>query len=140
MVGESIRTARYVGINEKKVIIRTMILSGALCGLAGYLIAAGLDHTITAESVGGRGFTGILVAWLGKFNPLGMILTAGLVQLLQQGASQISRDFNVRGALPEVFVGIILFFVIASEFFINYEVHFRGHGKHHPTEREGVTK
>ena len=140
VVGESIRTARYVGINEKKVIIRTMILSGALCGLAGYLIAAGLDHTITAESVGGRGFTGILVAWLGKFNPLGMILTAGLVQLLQQGASQISRDFNVRGALPEVFVGIILFFVIASEFFINYEVHFRGHGKHHHTEREGVTK
>ena len=127
VVGESIRTARYIGINEKKVIIRTMMFSGALCGIAGYLIAAGLDHTITAESIGGRGFTGILVAWLGKFNPLGMILTAALVQLLNQGASQISRDFNVRGALPDVFVGIILFFVIASEFFINYEVRYRGH-------------
>ena len=140
VVGESVRTAQYVGINEKKVIIRTMILSGALCGLAGYLIAAGLDHTITTESVGGRGFTGILVAWLGKFNPLGMILTAGLVQLLQQGASQISRDFNVRGALPEVFVGIILFFVIASEFFINYEVRFRGHRKSRSDGREGIAK
>ncbi len=138
VVGESVRTARYVGINEKKVIIRTMILSGALCGFAGYLIAAGLDHTITAESAGGRGFTGIMVAWLGKFNPLGMILTAGLVQLLQQGASQISRDFNVRGALPEVFVGMILFFVIASEFFIHYEVRFRGHSRKRRPEMEGV--
>ena len=138
VVGESMRTARYIGINEKKVIIRTMILSGALCGLAGYLIAAGLDHTITTESVGGRGFTGILVAWLGKFNPLGMILTAALVQLLSQGASQISRDFNVRGALPEVFVGMILFFVIASEFFINYEVHFRTHHKSHQGRTGGI--
>ena len=127
MVGESVRTAQYVGINEKKVIIRTMILSGALCGLAGYLIAAGLDQTVTTESAGGQGFTGIMVAWLGKFNPLAMILTAALIQLLNQGAGQISQDFDVSAAFPSVIVGIILFFVIGSEFFINYEVHFRRH-------------
>ena len=127
VVGESVRTAQYVGINEKKVIIRTMILSGALCGLAGYLIAAGLDQTVTTESAGGQGFTGIMVAWLGKFNPLAMILTAGLIQLLNQGAAQISQDFDVSGAFPNVIVGIILFFIIGSEFFINYEIHFRGH-------------
>ena len=127
VVGESVRTAQYVGINEKKVIIRTMILSGALCGLAGYLIAAGLDQTVTTESAGGQGFTGIMVAWLGKFNPLAMILTAGLIQLLNQGAAQISQDFDVSGAFPSVIVGIILFFIIGSEFFINYEIHFRGH-------------
>ena len=126
VVGESVRTAQYVGINEKKVIIRTMILSGALCGLAGYLIAAGLDQTVTTESAGGQGFTGIMVAWLGKFNPLAMILTAGLIQLLNQGAAQISQDFDVSGAFPNVIVGIILFFIIGSEFFINYEIHFRG--------------
>ena len=130
VVGESVRTAQYVGINEKKVIIRTMILSGALCGLAGYLIAAGLDQTVTTESAGGQGFTGIMVAWLGKFNPLAMILTAGLIQLLDQGAAQISQDFDVSGAFPNVIVGIILFFIIGSEFFINYEIHFRGrHGR-----------
>ncbi len=130
VVGESVRTAQYVGINEKKVIIRTMILSGALCGLAGYLIAAGLDQTVTTESAGGQGFTGIMVAWLGKFNPLAMILTAGLIQLLNQGAAQISQDFDVSGAFPNVIVGIILFFIIGSEFFINYEIHFRGrHGR-----------
>ncbi len=130
VVGESVRTAQYVGINEKKVIIRTMILSGTLCGLAGYLIAAGLDQTVTTESAGGQGFTGIMVAWLGKFNPLAMILTAGLIQLLNQGAAQISQDFDVSGAFPSVIVGIILFFIIGSEFFINYEIHFRGrHGR-----------
>ena len=126
VVGESVRTARYVGIGVGKVIIRTMILSGALCGLAGYLIAAGLDQTITTASVGGQGFTAIMVCWLAKFNPLGMILTSGLVTLLDHGAAQISQDFNVAADFPDVVVGIILFFVIGSEFFINYQLHFRG--------------
>ena len=127
VVGESVRTARYIGINEKRVIIRTMILCGALCGLAGYLIAAGLDQTVTTESAGGQGFTGIMVSWLAKFNPLAMILTSGLIQLLSQGAAQISQDFDVSGAFPNVIVGIILFFIIGCEFFINYKIHFRGH-------------
>lgn len=135
VVGESVRTAQYVGINERKVIIRTMVLSGALCGLAGYLIAAGADQTVTTNSVGGQGFTGIMVAWLGKFNPLIMILTAALIQVLNMGASQISQDFGVNNALPNVIIGIVLFFVIGSEFFINYEIHFRGHhGKNGETE------
>ena len=138
VVGESVRTAQYVGINEKKVIIRTMILSGALCGLAGYLIGAGMDQTVTTDSAGGQGFTGIMVAWLGKFNPLAMILTAGLIQLLNQGAAQISQDFDVSGAFPNVIVGIILFFIIGSEFFINYEIHFRGHHSHAEAGKEAV--
>ncbi|MBQ6383721.1 MAG: ABC transporter permease [Clostridia bacterium] len=127
VVGESIRTAQYVGIKVGKVVIRTMILSGMLCGLAGYLIAAGMDQTITTESAGGQGFTAIMVSWLGKFNPLAMILTSALIQVLNQGAAQISQDFDVSGAMPSVIVGIILFFIIGSEFFINYQIHFRGH-------------
>lgn len=127
VVGESVRTAQYVGIKVGRVIIRTMALSGMLCGLAGFLIAAGMDQTITTESAGGQGFTAIMVSWLGKFNPLAMILTAGLIQVLNQGAAQISQDFDVSGAMPSVIVGIILFFIIGSEFFINYQIHFRGH-------------
>ena len=125
VVGESVRTARYVGIRVSRVIIRTMILSGVLCGLAGYLIAAGLDQTITTESVGGQGFTAIMVCWLAKFNPLGMILTSGLITLLDHGAAQISQDFSVAASFPDMVVGIILFFVIGSEFFINYKLIFR---------------
>ncbi|MDO5143636.1 MAG: ABC transporter permease [bacterium] len=130
VVGESERTARYVGINVGRVIVRTMLLSGLLCGLTGYLIAAGLDQSVTTESVGGQGFTAIMVSWLAKFNPLGMILTAALVVLLNQGAAQISQNFDVSSAFPNVIVGIILFFIIGSEFFIGYELHFRK--KHGP--------
>ena len=129
VVGESVRTAQYSGMNVGKVIIRTMIVSGLLCGLAGYLIGAGLDQSVTTESVGGQGFTAIMVSWLAKFNPLVMLLTSGLVSLLNSGAAQISQDFNVSGAFPDVIVGIILFFIIGSEFFINYRIVMtrRGH-------------
>ena len=125
VVGTSVRTAQYSGMNVKKIIIRTMIVSGLLCGLTGYLIAAGLDQSITTESVGGQGFTAIMVSWLAHFNPLSMLLTSGLITLLNQGAAQISQDFNVSGAFPDVIVGIILFFIIGSEFFINYKVKLR---------------
>ncbi len=129
VVGESERTAQYVGISVKKVIIRTMLLSGMLCGLTGFLFA-GLNQNITRDSIGGRGFTAIIVAWLAKFNPLVMILMAALVLLLQKGAGQISQDLNVqKTAMPDVIVGVILFFIIGCEFFINYQVHFRGRGQ-----------
>ena len=136
VVGESVRTAQYSGMNVSKVIIRTMVVSGLLCGLAGYLIGAGLDQSITTESVGGQGFTGIMVSWLAKVNPLVMLLTSGLIALLNQGAAQISQDFNVSGALPDVIVGIILFFIIGSEFFINYQVILRKKG--HAAGKEGI--
>ena len=138
VVGESMRTAQYVGISVPKVIIRTMLLSGLLCGLTGYLIAAGLDQTVTTNSVGGQGFTAIMVSWLAKFDPLVMILTSGLIQLLNQGAAQISQDFNVSGAFPDVIVGIILFFIIGCEFFIHYQIHFRGHARRDRAAREGA--
>ena len=122
VVGESVRTAQYSGMVVGKVIIRTMVVSGLLCGLAGYLIGAGLDQSVTTESVGGQGFTAIMVSWLAKFNPLVMLLTSGLVSMLNSGAAQISQDFNVSSAFPDVIVGIILFFIIGSEFFINYSI------------------
>ena len=125
VVGESVRTAQYSGINVQKVIIRTMVVSGLLCGVAGYLIGAGLDQSVTTESVGGQGFTAIIVSWLANFNPLVMIITSALISFLNSGAAQISQDFNVSGALPDVVIGIILFFIIGCEFFINYKFVFR---------------
>ncbi|MBO5077184.1 MAG: ABC transporter permease [Clostridia bacterium] len=125
VVGESTRTARYIGINVKKVIIRTMILTGTICGLTGFLLVAALDHSVTATSVGGLGFTAIIVAWLAKFNPFVMILTSLLLAALNQGAGQITSSFSVSTALPDVMIGIILFFVIGCEFFIRYSIHFR---------------
>lgn len=125
VVGESEKTARYIGINVKKVVVRTMVLSGAICGLAGFLIVGGLDHSVTTETVGGRGFTAIMVSWLAKFNPFLMLLTSFLLVFLDQGAAQISQDFDISSAFPDIVVGIILFFIIGSEFFIRYKLNFR---------------
>ena len=80
---------------------------------------------MTTDSGGGQGFTAIMVAWLAKFDPLMMILTAGVIIFLNQGADQISTSFEISGALPNVIIGIVLFFIIGSEFFINYKLNFR---------------
>jgi simple sugar transport system permease protein len=125
VVGESQRTACYIGINVKKVIIRTLVVSGAICGIAGFLIVSALDHSVTTVSVGGQGFTAIMVSWLAKFNPFLMVLTSFLITFLRQGADQFATNSNINNAFPNVIVGIMLFFVIGCEFFINYKIIFR---------------
>ncbi len=125
VVGESERTARYVGINVERVIVRTMLLSGALCGVAGLLLVGGTDHTLTTTLADGRGFTAVMVSWLAKFNPIFMIFTSFLLVLLNRGASEISTDFGLNDSFADILTGIILFFIIGSEFFINYQIHFR---------------
>ena len=123
VVGESENTARYIGINVKKVIIRTMILSGAICGLVGLLIVGGTSHSIDSNIVGGRGFTAIMVSWLAKFNPVMMTLTSFLLVFLERGAGEVSTKFGFNASFSDIISGIILFFIIGCEFFINYQVH-----------------
>ena len=122
VVGESENTANYIGINVKKVIIRTMIISGAICGFAGFLIVSALDHSVAVTSVGGMGFTAIMVSWLAKFNPLIMIGTSAFITFLDQGAAQITTAFNIDSSFPSMVVGIVLFFIIGCEFFIGYQL------------------
>lgn len=124
VVGESENTARYIGIGVKKVIIRTMALSGALCGLAGLLIVGGSSHSIDSNLVDGRGFTAIMVSWLAKFNPLTMVLTTLLLVFLDRGADEVTSKFGLNSDFADILTGIILFFIIGCEFFINYQIHF----------------
>ena len=95
VVGESQRTASYAGIKVERVIIRTMVLSGAVCGLMGLLLTAGTDHTLTTTIVGGRGFTAVMVSWMAKFNPIIMVFTSLLLVVLGRGASEISSTFGL---------------------------------------------
>ena len=125
VVGESENTARYIGINVKKVIIRTMLLSGALCGVAGLLLVGSTNHTITTTIAGGRGFTAIMVSWLAKFNPIYMVMTSFLLIFLEKGANEISTVYRLNQSFSDILTGIILFFIIGCEFFINYEIKFR---------------
>ncbi len=128
VVGESENTAKYIGISVKKVIMRTMLLSGLICGIAGFLLVSGTDHTINRDTAGGRGFTAIMVSWLAKFDPIYMILTSLLIVFLERGAGEISTTFGLNDSFSEIITGIIIFFIIGSEFFVNYQLKFREKG------------
>ena len=125
VVGDSENTARYAGISVKKVTVRTMAISGAICGLAGFIAVAGVGHTISTSTAGGRGFTAIIVAWLAQFNTFVMILISLLLVFLQKGAIQIATQFGLNDYASNIITGIILFFILGSEFFINYRVIIR---------------
>ena len=129
VVGQSENTARYAAMNVKKVIIRSMTLSGAICGLGGFLAVAGADHTISTSTAGGRGFVAIIVAWLAKFNTLTMVLISAMLVFLNKGAIAIASEFNLSNDVSNIIQGIILFFILGSEFFINYEIKFAKHAK-----------
>ncbi|NLI53908.1 MAG: ABC transporter permease [Clostridiales bacterium] len=126
VVGESENTARYAAINVRSVIIRTMAISGAICGIAGFIAVAGASHTISTSTAGGRGFTAIIVAWLAQFNTFIMVGISALLVFLQKGAIEIASQFDLNDFVSEMITGIILFFILGSEFFINYKIRFRG--------------
>ncbi|MBQ1395730.1 MAG: ABC transporter permease [Eubacterium sp.] len=129
VVGESHNTARYVGIKVDRVIIRTLLLSGAICGLAGLLLVGSINHTITTSITGGRGFTAVMVAWLAKFDPFGMAASSFLLVFLGRGASEITTIYGLNQSFGDILTGIILFFIIGSNFFISYQIHFRKNAK-----------
>lgn len=129
VVGESQNTARYIGINVNKVIVRTMIISGALCGIAGMLLVAGKDHSINTATVGGQGFTAIMVSWLGQFNPFIIAFMSALISFLQIGAAGAADAYFLNSAYADVMVGIVVLCLVACEFFVRYTVKFRHNKK-----------
>ena len=122
VVGESERTARYAGISVKKVLLRTMAVSGAICGVAGFILVSGSGHTISTSTAGGRGFTAIIVAWLSRFNTFVMVLVAFGIVFMEKGAIQIASQYGLNENASDVLLGIILFFIIGAEFFTKYKV------------------
>ncbi len=110
VVGESTNTARYVGIKVDRVIVRTLLLSGAVCGFAGFLLVAGTNHTLTTTIAGGRGFTAVMVAWLAKFNPIVMIASSFLLVFMDSGAGEISTAYGLNHSFGDIFIA--------------YQVHF----------------
>ena len=125
VVGESQRTASYAGIKVDRVIIRTMILSGALCALMGFVMTSGIDHTLTTTIVDSRGFTAVMVSWMSKFNPFVMIAASLLLVTMDRGASEVASALSLNHSFADILTGIILFFIIGSEFFISYKVSLR---------------
>ena len=126
VVGESNNTAKYIGINVKKVIIRTMIISGALAGLVGVFIGGAIDHTISTTSSNNMGFTAIMTAWLASFNPLLMMASCFFISFISKGMTQVRKDFRfTNDSIANIVIGIVYFAVIAVTFFTSYRIVFR---------------
>ncbi len=128
VVGESQNTAKYVGISVKGVIIKTLIMSGAICGIVGLMLTSG-NYANAAIGVGtakNMGFTAIMTTWLGGCNPLAIIGTCALVAFINKGMTEVRMDFRMTTeSFSNLVIGIIYFFIIACSFIIQYRVIFR---------------
>jgi ABC-type uncharacterized transport system permease subunit len=124
VVGGSINTARYAGMNVKKIVVLSMLLSGGICGIAGMIQVAGVSHTLNVNTSGGVGFTAIIIAWLSKLNEGIIILVAILFAGMVQGGTFIQAAFQIPASVAQILQGIILLFVLGSEFFVQYTVHY----------------
>ncbi|MBR6530849.1 MAG: ABC transporter permease, partial [Clostridia bacterium] len=125
VVGESQNTARYIGINVKKVILRTMAISGAICGLAGVLLVAGISQSIDTNTVGGEGFTAIMVCWLGQLSPYAIAGMSALVVFLELGMGKVADSAFLDGSWGSIISGIIILMLVGCEFFIRYSIRVR---------------
>ena len=135
VVGESRDTARYAGINVKRVVLRTMFLSGGIAGIAGMVQASGSDITLSTGVAGGVGFTGIIIAWLAQLNPYVALLISAAFSILVKGSSVVQSTYGLSTDCAAVLQGIILFFFMAMEFFVRYKIVFRGHKEKIPAAK-----
>ena len=131
VIGESENTARYAGMNVGWVIMRTMFLSGAIAGVVGFLLVSGANNTLYSGVAAGAGFTAITVAWLAQLNPFAMVGISALLAVLQKGADTLNSQMGIPASLSDVITGVLLFFMLGCEFFINYKLVFRGAEERH---------
>jgi len=131
VVGDSISTARYAGMNVNRIMQRTMFLSAGICGLAGMLKVSGVvsNYTLDTGIASGVGFTAISVAWLAKLNPFGVFVVSFLFGVLEKGCSVAESTFHLSAAITQILQGLILFTILGSDFFIRYKLQLTRGGR-----------
>lgn len=122
VVGESVETARYAGMNIKVIIITAMLISGGLCGLTGMIQASAIERTLTSGISMGYGFTAIITTWLARLNPIAVLFVCFLFAMLLQGGAYLQIAMNVPESVASIVQGSVLFFVLGSDFFLQYKV------------------
>ena len=125
VIGDSVNTARYAGMNVGYIIMRTMFISGAISGLVGFLIVSGANFTLYKGVANGVGFTSITVAWLSQLNSFAMIAISFMLAILEKGSNTLQTRMSVPASIADIITGILLFAMLSSEFFINYKLIFR---------------
>lgn len=125
VIGDSVNTARYAGMNVGWIIMRTMFISGAISGIVGFITVAGANYTLYSGVANGVGFTSITVAWLSQLNSFAMIIISLILAILEKGANTLQTRMAVPASISDIITGILLFCMLSSEFFINYRMIFR---------------
>ena len=125
VIGDSVNTARYAGMNVGWIMMRTMLISGAISGIVGTIIVSGANFTLYKGVANGVGFTSITVAWLSQLNSFAMIAISMILAVLEKGANTLQTRMQVPASIADIITGILLFCMLSSEFFINYKLIFR---------------
>ncbi len=137
VIGESENTARYAGMNVKKIILSSILLSGALCGIVGMFQVSGVNHTLSYQIANGVGFTAIITTWLAGLSAPVIVVACFLFAVLQQGGTYIQTAFSIHASVAQILQGMILFFVLGSEFFIQYKL-VRNRNMEHKIRKEAA--
>jgi simple sugar transport system permease protein len=122
VIGENPQAARYAGISLTRNVLLVMLLSGGLAGLAGFGQVAGIAHRLQQGITVGDGFTAIIIAWLAKLHPIGVLFVAILMAALSVGGDQITITMGLPAAMAGVLQGAILFFVLGGDIFVRYRL------------------
>lgn len=122
MIGKNPRAARYQGVSIKKNIVLAMLLSGAICGLAGSVNTAAIAHRLTKGVDGGYGFTGIIIAWMAGLNPFASILVAIVMASLTTGADALQIAMKLPESMGEVLQGLVLIPLLAGSIFVEHRL------------------
>jgi simple sugar transport system permease protein len=129
VLGESEATARYAGIGVVRVMIIAVMISGGLCGITGMMQASAVERSLSDQLSGGLGFTSVITAYLARLNPLTIVGVAFLFSILIQGGNFLQSSLQIPASISQVLQGIIIFFVLGSEFFIRYRFVWTKRGK-----------
>jgi simple sugar transport system permease protein len=117
-VGQNKAAARYAGMSVPRYVMLALVLSGGLAGLAGAVELTGITHRVVEGFAVGYGFSGIVVALFGRLHPLGAIPSAFLFGALLVGADRMQREMQVPSATVIALQGLIVIFVVSSDFFV----------------------
>ena len=129
VIGDSVNTARYAGMNVGHIMMRTMFISGAISGIVGFIVASGANNTLYDGVAGGVGFTSITVAWLSQLNAFAMVGISLLLAVLEKGAETLQTRMAVPASISDIITGILLFCMLGCEFFINFRLIVRKKGQ-----------
>jgi len=124
VIGESAKAARYAGMRISRAILWLMFFSGGLAGIAGLAEVSGIHYRLQQGLAVGHGYTGIIVAWLARLHPVGIILAGFFIASLLVGGDELQTVMHLPAAVGLVLEGTLLFFVLGSDFFSRYRVHW----------------